>query len=150
MNCKVCNENKAITEFEHQKNRPNPRKICKSCRYERKLKTTTKDQIERRNATRRKNAAAGKYKLANKKWYLKNLYGLEYEDFINMLQSQGHKCKICTCDLNSIDKSKVHVDHSHSTGKVRGILCSACNTAIGLFKENMNSLMNALAYLAGH
>ena len=42
------------------------------------------------------------------------------------------------------------VDHNHETGKVRGLLCSRCNSAIGLMKENLKCLRNAINYLTHH
>ncbi len=40
-----------------------------------------------------------------------------------------------------------HIDHDHSTGKVRGLLCSCCNTGIGMFKDNPDVLDRAAFYL---
>jgi len=44
----------------------------------------------------------------------------------------------------------IHVDHNHTTGIVRGILCSKCNQGIGLFMENKNILKSAIEYLEKH
>jgi hypothetical protein len=45
--------------------------------------------------------------------------------------------------------SRLSVDHCHNTGKIRGILCTKCNTGLGSFKDNIELLMNAIKYLKG-
>lgn len=54
-------------------------------------------------------------------------------------------CAICHCSLASV--SKAHFDHNHMTGQYRGLLCSACNTGLGFFRESILSLENAIRYL---
>lgn len=69
-----------------------------------------------------------------------------------MLNTQNHLCKICNLPGFKLDprsKTLLVVDHCHSTGKVRGLLCHNCNRALGLFKDNTNSIENALNYLKG-
>ncbi len=60
-----------------------------------------------------------------------------------MLQDQKNSCLICNREL---DQSAC-VDHCHTTGKVRGLLCRQCNMALGLLKDNIDSLENAINYL---
>ena len=65
-----------------------------------------------------------------------------------MFIEQDCKCGIC---CKTITKTKDrHIDHCHSTGKVRGILCSKCNTAIGLLKEDTGIMFNAISYILKH
>jgi hypothetical protein len=61
-----------------------------------------------------------------------------------MKKSQENKCWICE------SKTSLVVDHDHSTGKVRGLLCSLCNTSLGGFKDNIESLKKAIEYLETH
>lgn len=61
------------------------------------------------------------------KRHLRRKYGLEYEDFLSMVKGQGNACKICHQQFGELRSRKVHVDHDHKTGKVRGILCKFCN-----------------------
>ena len=56
------------------------------------------------------------------------------------------ECPVCQANLNSQKVRKV-IDHNHTTGKVRGVLCSTCNTGIGLFKENQAYMSQAISYL---
>ncbi len=81
---------------------------------------------------------------------LKSKYGLTPEQVENMLAAQKGTCAICTTPITMRcdDKSKaVHVDHCHTTLKVRGLLCNKCNRAIGMLREDVNVLENAIAYL---
>ena len=74
---------------------------------------------------------------------LKMSYGLSLESYHAMLMAQDNKCAICL----STFKKTPHVDHCHETKKVRGLLCSNCNTGIGYFKENILILRSAEDYL---
>lgn len=69
-------------------------------------------------------------------------YGLSGEEFKKMLRNQEDKCAICKEHL-----IKPCVDHCHSTGKVRGILCNTCNLAIGYLKDDPDLLKRAIEYL---
>ena len=65
----------------------------------------------------------------------KNAFGISQEEYTTLLLSQGGKCAICGKENSgSIRNGKyrrMFVDHNHTTGKVRGLLCSKCNFAIG-------------------
>ena len=50
------------------------------------------------------------------------------------------------CELCNINKS-VHLDHDHTTGKIRGVLCQTCNTGLGKLGDNIQGLLKALNYL---
>jgi len=62
-----------------------------------------------------------------------------------MLTEQGGGCAICS--TAPADGKKLWIDHDHSDGRVRGLLCASCNVGLGLFKENPALLTNAVAYL---
>ena len=81
---------------------------------------------------------------------LRKRYGIDAAQYEQMLEAQGHKCAICGRQSCPSGKS-LAVDHSHGTGKVRGLLCGNCNKAIGLFNDSKELLANAINYLsAGH
>ena len=63
-----------------------------------------------------------------------------------MLEKQNYKCKICG---NGEEEAghELRVDHCHNTGKIRGLLCSQCNTALGLLKDNPDNIQKALEYI---
>jgi hypothetical protein len=74
----------------------------------------------------------------------KHKYGITPSDFENLLiQSEG-KCMICK---ESFGKGKVCIDHNHTTGKVRGVVCDSCNKGLGFFKDNSIVLDTAIQYL---
>lgn len=77
----------------------------------------------------------------------KTRYGITESKYDEMLKSQGFKCAICNApeDLN---EKRMHVDHCHATGKVRGILCFRCNTGLGNFQDNSSNMIQAMSYLA--
>ena len=78
--------------------------------------------------------------------HLRNRYGLEWEEYIELFLSQNKQCKICGVALDLTDKS-THLDHCHSTGKVRGFLCRDCNHGLGKFKDNPALMRNAAKYI---
>lgn len=63
-----------------------------------------------------------------------------------MVAEQDHKCAICgTEPMRDLD-----IDHNHTTGAVRGLLCSYCNKALGMFKDSAVFLGTAIEYLTKH
>lgn len=83
--------------------------------------------------------------ISNRDYKLKTRYGITYDQFRYIFKKQDYKCKICREKINN---SKLrHIDHNHVNKKVRGILCSKCNTAIGLFRDNVDILKSAIKYL---
>lgn len=76
----------------------------------------------------------------------KRNYGLSLISYNRLLADQHHKCAICgTVPFD--DKHHLCVDHNHSTGVVRGLLCASCNSLIGYVHENPTRLTNAAIYL---
>lgn len=72
---------------------------------------------------------------------LRTIYNLPHEQYQLLQQVQNNKCAICGCSEPLV------IDHDHTTGRVRGLLCHACNNGIGRFKDNIEYLLNAVAYL---
>ena len=92
--------------------------------------------------------ASGGKRIADRKSYLKRKYGITIEQYDAMLEAQGGGCFICGRPPR--DDISLHVDHDHSTNKVRGILCFCCNNALADFKEDPQLLQKAVTYLAAH
>lgn len=103
------------------------------------------ENIERERETARKSYARRKDKLtgyASKRRWAR--YGLTVEEGQALIEKANGSCMICGKPHKSLN-----VDHCHETGKVRGMLCSNCNTGIGLFKDNTGLLQAAIDYLSG-
>lgn len=79
-------------------------------------------------------------------WRVLKNYGLNPEEYDSLLASQAGVCAICRnhCELNE----NLSVDHDHVTGVVRGLLCDRCNRGIALFREDNETLVRAIRYLA--
>jgi hypothetical protein len=77
---------------------------------------------------------------------MKKKYGLSELDVSQMMNKQNCQCVICNINL----MSGYHVDHCHSTGKVRGLLCQKCNQAIGLLRESESLFFKAAKYIREH
>lgn len=71
-------------------------------------------------------------------------YGMTLEERDAMLEDQDFRCACCGDPL-TLEKS--HVDHSHATDEVRGILCQLCNQGLGMFQDDPNRLRMAINYL---
>lgn len=105
--CTRCQLEKPTDEMSKRSNRPNGlHGWCKACMNARK---------------RAKNGSSEQ----RKKWGYKTRYGLTVEQVDAMKESQEGLCAICKCEM-----SRMVVDHDHATGKVRGLLCHACNVKL--------------------
>jgi hypothetical protein len=74
---------------------------------------------------------------------LRRGYGISLVEFTAMAAKQHGRCLIC----RKIPTSGLSVDHCHKSGKIRGLLCRACNSALGQIADNRQSLMRAVTYL---
>lgn len=74
-------------------------------------------------------------------------YGVTPERYIFMFKQQGGRCKICGARPKK--SRRLAIDHCHETNKIRGLLCSPCNTALGLFQDNPELVNTAASYLKG-
>lgn len=77
---------------------------------------------------------------------LKKDFGITIEDYESMLKKQNGCCRICGTHYSEFSK-RLAVDHDHTTGKIRGLLCLYCNTGLGKFKDSTKLLNEAIKYL---
>ncbi len=87
-----------------------------------------------------------KGKFAKWKSDLKRQYNITPIDYDAMYEEQEGCCAICFTHQSSM-KYRLHVDHDHKTGKVRGLLCKNCNLALGNFQDSVELLAKAIEYL---
>lgn len=122
--CKKCGENKPLDDFYVNKQMRSGRvNQCKACVSKRYRETTTRQREH---------------------WLRRN-YQLTTDEYDEMLASQNGVCAIC--HEKCTNGRRLAVDHDHRTGKVRGLLCSKCNTALGGFRESEDLLQKAIRYL---
>lgn len=90
------------------------------------------------------NSFAARCRPCARHYHLAHKYGMSPEDYRRMHDAQGGTCAICHSEGN---RQGLCVDHSHRTGRVRGLLCGPCNAAIGLMKDSEERLRAAASYL---
>jgi hypothetical protein len=110
--------------------------------YNKKYRKTNKTKLDDR---KKKWTLANKEKIAA--YHLKRTYGLSVEDYNSMLKIQKYKCATCGILDKDTQMGKLFVDHCHKTGSIRGLLCSKCNSALGLVNENIEILTNLISYI---
>lgn len=155
--CSKCRGEKLLEDF----NRDTSAKdghltVCRDCQHI--------DYIEYYKGNKKKISIKGKayYKLnkkevnkRNRENHIKNKerddfmarihhYNLSEVEFKALWEKQKGYCAICGVSLKG---NKYHIDHDHMTEKVRGILCTKCNRGIGLLKDSVELLSNAVRYL---
>ena len=72
-------------------------------------------------------------------------YGISPEQYYELYQKQGGKCKICGAEV--FEGKYLCIDHNKETGEVRGLLCRECNVGLGMFKDSPDIIKKALKYL---
>lgn len=75
-------------------------------------------------------------------------FGIDAATYDAMLAAQDGRCAICRSEFGDSQRRPLHVDHCHTTGIIRGLLCSACNFGIGKFRDNPDLLRRAADYVA--
>ena len=86
-------------------------------------------------------------KNASQKHQLRYKYGMTTQEYARKLLSQKGLCAICKAAPN---KRRLAVDHCHSSGKIRSLLCPNCNLSLGLLKENLTILKSMIQYIETH
>ena len=158
--CNRCGEVKSTSLFyRHKHTKDGLLGKCKAC-----VSAANKEAYERNKESNRayardyhsRNREVCKQKMreryaANKDYYrakaLDNSIGKGAHDFYQVEIGKSDKCRICGIAEESAPKGRLSVDHCHDTGKFRGLLCSNCNTAIGLLQDDISNLTAAIEYL---
>ena len=135
--CSTCKEHKPIEVFPKMggKRIGERNSVCTPCRtaysrVRRKAEPDLVSKIERRSK-------------------LKTQYGISVEQYGEMLASQGGVCAICASKEPGSRMKHFPIDHCHTTGVIRGLLCTKCNRGLGLFNDNTNRMERAVKYLKG-
>jgi len=132
------NKKRAEEAIENGKTTYIPYEPCKNGHKERYVGTHNCVECNRISMAKRKHRV---------RWSrIEKEYGITESAFYEMLSFQKGKCKICNIEIDT----NCHIDHSHKTGVVRGLLCSKCNQAIGLFNEDTDIMAAAIQYIKSH
>lgn len=138
--CKRCLFEKQDTDFSPRKNRPvgQLRSYCKKCQaaYSRAHQRANPEKVRQGAFVRE----------------LKRMYGLIPADVERMFADQAGCCGCCRREISLIRgvENYRRIDHDHATGKVRKLLCINCNAGLGQFKDRVDGLRQAIAYLEEH
>lgn len=137
--CTKCGVEKPIDEFHRRARAKDGRQTrCKLC--QRADTYAWRDQ----NPDRYRAIAARSYARVGQHRQRERLYGLSQANFEAAVRAQAGVCAICQ---DPPDRDVLDVDHDHLTGQIRGLLCRACNTALGKFRDSPELLATAIAYL---
>jgi hypothetical protein len=131
--CKACRSSYAAAYYAGRRDELNARN-----------KAYYRDNVDRKqfiSARWRKNNPE-RAKLLVRRSMLHRKYGLDVEAYADLLKWSNGGCAICGF------VGRLHVDHCHSTGAIRGLLCIPCNTSLGGFRDSPQLLRIAIAYLA--
>ncbi len=86
--------------------------------------------------------------LLNLKKHLRKKYGITLEQFNCLANAQNNVCAVCMQEC--VTHGRLSVDHCHTTGKLRSLLCHFCNSALGKVKDNPDTLRRLAAYIEHH
>lgn len=118
---------------------------CKTCNYELQKEWLTQNKDKERERQRIYYKDNKEYVTGlNEKYRLKRKYGLTTEDVAQMKEIQNNLCAICG------EERKLVIDHCHSTGSVRELLCISCNRMLGFARDSTFVLQKAVEYLDKH
>lgn len=154
--CTKCGETKPRISFYALRNTKDGRATyCMECQkaQSREWRAANRERVRQRNADYA--AANPGVKRRNHRQYWLKLYGLDPAAYQDLLASQGGVCAICRAperilDARTGEPRRLSVDHCHTTGRVRGLLCGHCNRGIGQFEDSPERLDSASAYLKSH
>lgn len=135
--CRVCGEERPVADFRLKSRIVRRRPTCRECESAANL-ARYHSRPETKLANQR----------ASRKHYLKKLYGLTLDQYDAMLKARDSRCDICG-EHEEQDRA-LAVDHCHTSGKVRGLLCQACNTAIGKLRDDPALIRKAASYVERH
>ena len=131
--CTQCQETKELTEFYRRRNRPSGTGYASEC----------KDCIKARMSKRYHDDPARMADLAACR-----TYGITMEELTAMRKEANGVCQACgKTEQEQGHYGKLVIDHCHSTGKVRGLICHKCNTILGLCKDNIEILQGLARFM---
>jgi hypothetical protein len=160
--CRKCHSIFALNFYRTDNSRPDRlHPYCVPCRnlaqnnLRKHRMATSPEYVQKQRELDRKRAKTRnqrkRTKAEHKDYFLKWKYGFGLEAYEKMLLEQKGVCLICKKPETRKNKHtgtcRLHVDHCHETGTIRGLLCSKCNFGIGNFNDNIETMQEAVRYL---
>lgn len=158
--CKDCGQAKGLEQFNpNVRGRQGRKTLCRVCEAARARKRRQLFPEKQRAADARYRAKnAAKLNKRSQDWkrnnpekardqLLRYRFGISLLDYNRMNELQRGLCAICGNPNPRKTDSGLVVDHCHATGKVRGLLCHSCNTALGHLRDSVENLKAAIVYL---
>lgn len=144
-NCIKCKQSKSWDEFAKDIHGFNQKTAtCKSCRSEKHRKAYQDNPAVRRSG------------IKNRPDKLKRIYGITYADVLHTFDSQHGRCANHGCsrkislEVKGSNKERAVIDHNHTTGKFRALLCTKCNLSLGIIESNPAIFIGLMDYLRKH
>ena len=154
--CCRCKQEKDISLFgKDKKSKDGLTYPCLSCKNKSARESEKKNPEKKKQRSKEwyhrvKAEQPNKFPKQRREAKFKRVYGITTDEYLEMLQIQNYKCVTCGKEHEETDQEKLRVDHCHTTGKVRGLLCHHCNISLGLLKENIQVLESLKAYVLKH
>ncbi|WEU67394.1 endonuclease VII [Xanthomonas phage JGB6] len=142
MKCRICEVKLTIENAYVNRTKGTFQTACKECgrNIAKKWHADNKErELERRKKYYQENKEVITAQIDASR--IRRKYGISKEQVEEMSKAQNGCCAICN------QKKKMVIDHCHTTGRVRGLLCNGCNTAIGMMGENIEAFQAAIKYL---
>ncbi len=118
------------------------KELCHSC-YDAQYAKNNIKRIRERGRLHYQSWSPEKKKIRNKQKRIYQRYRFRLEEIQKISKNQNHRCLIC----GKLPKKELVIDHSHTTGKFRGLLCRSCNYILGLSKDDINYLQKLIDYI---
>jgi len=155
--CRRCKEIKPFTEYHRASRLPDGHQpVCKQCAkvIDKRKYEIHKDDYKpvaqaRYKRTREDHLKRGHY------YCVRTQFGLSADEYDQLVRSQGGCCAICGLAETSIDPQRgtvrqLSLDHNHTTGRVRELLCGRCNRVLGMLHDDLHTIDRLYAYLVLH
>lgn len=134
LTCSKCREAKTEADFHKSRQHPNGIHLwCLACR---------RDSARKRWAADPAAASAAHIRRA-----VKHRYGITWEQYEALVLAQNGKCGICGGTQLRGHGGRLCIDHDHATGRIRGLLCTSCNLAVGYLADSAERAEALAAYL---
>lgn len=149
--CKTCQTSKPFAEFNRRSaSRDGLARVCKECDADRKKQDILQYPEKHREKRRQRHERNLEQNILNERLgTFRRKYGVSRELYDELFDQQQGRCAICQMEALSRHgpKGTLRIDHNHETGAIRALLCNCCNTALGMFHDDIALVRIAVDYL---